>query len=281
MVLDQTFVDLLKSTYINFDLMVKDGQIGSKKSKSKGSSVEFSDYRQYTHGDDFRRIDWNAYARFEKLFIKLFLEEREASIHLFMDVSQSMAFYQKDMAAMKVAAAYIYFALAGYDKVSIYPVGGHENMSLRNIKGSSAFHRAVSLMEGFSYGGQARLYDRVRYSTISKGMTVIISDFLNDEDLDQILKYLHFKKQKVVLAHVLSKEELEPEFEEHVRLIDSENNQHMELMMESDMIRIYKKALSDHMDKIQKAAQKYQCDYIMYHSNIRFEKFLKEMAVKG
>lgn len=281
MILDQGFIDLLKSTYITFDLMVKDGQIGSKRSKSKGSSVEFSDYRQYTHGDDFRRIDWNAYARFEKLFIKLFLEEREASIHIFIDTSQSMDFYKKNVAALKVAAAYTYYAIAGYDKVSIYPVGEKDNMALRNIKGGTAFHKAVSLMEGFEYGGEANLYDTVRGSAISKGMSVIISDFLGEQDLDQILRYLHFKKQKVVLIHIVSEEELEPTFEEHVRIVDSESSEHMELMMGSDMIRIYKKALQEHIDNIGKAAKKYQCDVIQYHAGISFEQFLKEIMIRS
>lgn len=281
MILDQGFLDLLKSTYIKFNLVVNDGQIGSKKSKSKGSSVEFSDFREYVQGDDFRRIDWNAYARFEKLFIKLFLEEREASIHVFVDTSRSMGFYDKNIAAIKVAAAYIYYALAGYDKVSVYPMGGGNDLPLKNIKGKTAFHRAVTMMESFNYADQADLYDAVRRSSLSKGMSVVITDFLGDQDLEETLRYLHFKKQKIVLVHILSEEELNPSFEEHVRIIDSETAGHMEMMMGSDMIRIYKKALNDHIDRIGKLATKYQADYIQYHSGIGFEQFLREIMIKG
>jgi uncharacterized protein (DUF58 family) len=279
MILDQSFLELLKSSYVTFDLMIKDGQIGSKRSKAKGSSVEFSDYRAYTLGDDFRRIDWNAYARFEKLFVKLFLEEREARINVFLDMSKSMSFYEKKEAGMKVAAAFTYYALAGYDAGSLVEMGPSISRVLKSIKGTGSFHRAVSFLESATYEKDTDIFGSISgfQNQLSKGMTVIISDFLGDHDYDKIMKLLHYKKQKIYLVHILSKEELEPEFEEHVRLIDSENGAHLELMMGSDMVSIYKKAMENHINNIQKACRKYQANYVTYNSETSFDVFLKQL----
>ena len=67
-----------------------DGYSGARRSMAKGSSLEFSDYREYAAGDDLRRVDWNGFARFGKLYLKLFLEEKQASVHVFLDCSRSM-----------------------------------------------------------------------------------------------------------------------------------------------------------------------------------------------
>lgn len=280
MVLNKEFIELLKSSYVTFDLMIKDGQVGAKRSKSKGSSVEFSDYREYSMGDDFRRIDWNAYARFEKLFVKLFLEEREARVNVFIDTSKSMGFYDKDEAMSKVAAAFSYFSLASYDSVSLYNMNTASDTFLKGLKGSNAFYRVISYLEDQQYDGQASIYQAItKYqSQILKGMTVIVSDFLGDYDLDTTLKLLKYKKQEVYLIHVQAREELEPNFEEHVRLIDSENGNHLELMLGSDMIRIYEKAVKKHSASIQKVCQKYRAHYLTYDAKTPFDVFLKQLT---
>jgi uncharacterized protein (DUF58 family) len=67
------------------------GQLqGERRSSKRGQSVEFADFRPYSSGDDFRRIDWNAYARLERFFIKLFIEEEDLTVHLLVDTSKSM-----------------------------------------------------------------------------------------------------------------------------------------------------------------------------------------------
>ena len=86
-IIDQKFLELLKTLTLRIRLSLKGGNLGSKRSKAIGSSVEFSDYREYNPGDDFRRIDWNAYARFEKVFIKLFMQEQESPVTVFIDKS--------------------------------------------------------------------------------------------------------------------------------------------------------------------------------------------------
>ena len=90
--IDSNLLKKLESLKLNTTITLNQGYGGGRKSKSKGSSVEFSDFREYVPGDDFRKIDWNAYGRFKKLFIKLFMEESEANINIFIDTSKSMDF---------------------------------------------------------------------------------------------------------------------------------------------------------------------------------------------
>src|SRR3954462_14210326 len=96
---------------------------GERRSRARGQSVEFADHRNYTHGDDFRYLDWNMYGRLEKLFLKLYEEERELPVRVFLDASESMSFGEprKFDFARQVAAAIGYVALSGFDRVSVIP----------------------------------------------------------------------------------------------------------------------------------------------------------------
>src|SRR3954468_14615397 len=94
---------------------------GERRSRARGQSVEFADYRNYVAGDDFRYIDWNLYGRLERLFLKLYEEERELPVSIFLDASESMTFGtpRKFDFARQVAAAIGYVALCGFDRVSV------------------------------------------------------------------------------------------------------------------------------------------------------------------
>src|SRR5256714_12510384 len=101
----------------------KSSSKGERRSRSRGQSVEFADYRTYVHGDDFRYLDWNLYGRLERLFLKLYEEERELPVRIFLDASESMTFGEprKFDFARQVAAAVGYVALSGFDRVSVIP----------------------------------------------------------------------------------------------------------------------------------------------------------------
>src|SRR5512139_1546264 len=120
---------------------------GERRSRARGQSVEFADYRNYVHGDDFRYLDWNLYGRLERLFLKLYEEERELPVRIFLDASESMSFGQprKFDFARQVAAAIGYVALCGFDRVSVsvFPEDGLDGavrMALYSVRGrKSAF----------------------------------------------------------------------------------------------------------------------------------------------
>src|ERR1700752_3225136 len=94
---------------------------GERRSRARGQSVEFADYRNYVAGDDFRYLDWNLFGRLDKLFLKLYEEERELPVTIFLDCSESMTFGtpRKFDFARQIAAAIGYVALCGFDRISV------------------------------------------------------------------------------------------------------------------------------------------------------------------
>ncbi len=101
----------------------KSSSKGERRSRARGQSVEFADHRSYVPGDDFRYLDWNLFGRLDKLFLKLYEEERELPVRIFLDASESMTFGEprKFDFARQVAAAIGYVALCGFDRVSVIP----------------------------------------------------------------------------------------------------------------------------------------------------------------
>ena len=124
-----------------------DGYSGARRSMAKGSSLEFSDYREYAAGDDLRRVDWNGFARFGKLYLKLFLEEKQASVHVFLDCSRSMEQDGKFLAAKKLAASFAYVGLCGGDQLHLFAFGDTLRAQKRNLAQKGRFLETVDFLD--------------------------------------------------------------------------------------------------------------------------------------
>ncbi|MBP3887413.1 MAG: DUF58 domain-containing protein [Cellulosilyticum sp.] len=125
MIFDEAFMQQLDRLQMAIALRLHEGMQGGRRSSAKGASLEFSDFREYEPGDDFRRIDWTAYGRLDKLFVKVFMEEKEAIFNLFIDTSKSMSFGvpTKGKTSLQIAAALSYIIMARQDRVNIRLLG--------------------------------------------------------------------------------------------------------------------------------------------------------------
>lgn len=278
-IIDYQFLELLKTLTLRIRLSLKGGNLGSKRSKAIGSSVEFSDYREYNPGDDFRRIDWNAYARFEKVFIKLFMQEQESPVTVFIDKSDSMKENNKRETAIKVASTFSYVGLSDYDSISMIMFDEEMKETLVNLRGTASFNRVISMLEESEFGGKSNLYDTVYrwQGKLKKGITVIVSDLMYDHQIEKVIRLLAFNKQRIILCHVLSEEELNPEFGENVQLIDSETKEHMDINTGIDAINLYKKTLSEYVKSIKSKCTKYGVDYMLVNTKDPIEGFIKHI----
>src|SRR3984957_20080224 len=121
LLLDPAFMARLDQLDVMSRKLLAGKMKGERRSKRRGQSVEFADYRNYVIGDDLRFIDWNIYARLDRLFLKLFLEEEDLSLYVLVDVSKSCDFGEPNKAfyLKKVAAALGYIGLVNYNRVSI------------------------------------------------------------------------------------------------------------------------------------------------------------------
>jgi uncharacterized protein (DUF58 family) len=277
-IFDTELLKKLDTIAIHVKMLMSEGGGGNRKSRSKGSSVEFSDFREYTMGDDFRRIDWNAYGRFDKLFVKLFMEEQEALIHVFVDSSKSMDFGspKKSDLALKLAGVLAFLALNNLDRVCINSLNKDSFKQSATVTGRSMFDRCIAFLEGITFSGETDLNAIKKKEFRSRGMAIIISDFFSPGGMEEAIKYLLYKKQDVFLIHILSPEETNPELEGQVRLLDSETGAVMDVAVTPALLKQYHKKLGEFNHNIKEFCSKMGASYIQVSSADSIEKIVFE-----
>lgn len=279
-VFNEDFFKKLSKINMSINLKLSSGNQGGRKSKAKGVSVEFSDYREYVKGDDFRRIDWNAYGRFDKFFIKVFMEEREGVFNFFLDKSKSMDYGEenKKNTALKIIAALSYIALNNLDRVNINLLSNGESDNLKTIAGSKTFQKILLDLEKIEFDGSTDLTNSIKKRNIKqRGVSVIVSDLLNNtglKDLEEGLKYLAYKKQEIILVQVLSKEEINPLFNNEITFIDSETNENIKLSLTPALIKEYKNTLLNYQKSIENMVKKYGGKFISVNSSMEIEEII-------
>lgn len=279
---DREFLSKLEKLVLNTRLTMTGGASGNRKSRSKGISVEFSDYREYAAGDDFRRVDWNAFARFEKLFIKLFMEEREAHINIFLDTSKSMKWGDPDKstAARRMAAALCYIGLAGYDRVSLYCVSNKLEKYSLSLRGRQSISRILNLLEEIEFKWSTDLNNAVREVEFgpNKGISIVISDLLYDGTPADLIKYLLYCKQEVHICHILSPQEADPRLDASLRLIDCETGEVREVTASPLLADTYRKVFDRYISELEEICFKWGVNYIKLITNQPVEQMIKRVV---
>ena len=215
---------------------------GERKSKRRGSSVEFADHRSYTVGDDLRHIDWNVYARLDKLFLKLFLEEEDLHFYTLLDTSLSMDFGEptKLHYGKQVAAALSFIGLVNHDRVMLDAFSTSLSRGMPSIRGRSSMHRVVGYLDDLKADGRSDLTAAAKAFAIKhtgKGIVVVISDFLDKRGYQEALRYLLARNLDIYVIHVLSKEEVEPELAGDLKLVDSEDDDIAEITISAPLLK--------------------------------------------
>src|SRR6185295_3401686 len=149
-VFDEAFLRQLERLMLVTKKAVRGGLKGVRRSVKRGQSVEFTDYRDYALGDDLRSLDWNVYARLEKLFIKLFVEEEDVTVHVLLDASGSMDGGSPDklVFAKRAAAAMAYIGLASYDRVNIAVLQGRTARRFPPLRGTGRVFQVLGDLSG-------------------------------------------------------------------------------------------------------------------------------------
>jgi len=281
---DSDFLNRIQRLVLYFRTEAESISAGNRKSRSKGSSVEFSDYREYVPGDDFRRIDWNAFGRFEKLFIKLFMEEREVPVSIFLDISKSMDWGvpNKNIASRKLAAALAYISLANFDKVSLACTDENARQVLMGIRGKNQFHRIIKTLEMVQYSGESDIQKAIESSHVlsGRGISILITDFFSRGNITELLKYLAYHKQTIYACHILSPQELSPDISESLRLVDSETGEVLDITVTPSLIKAYKNALDSFTYQVRQACIKFGAQYFQFSSEMAVEEMVKGVAAR-
>ncbi len=289
-IFDSSFFAGLHQMKLAAGIKMDGGMSGNRKSAAKGSSVEFSDFREYMLGDDIRRIDWNAYGRLDKLYVKEFMQEREGFLTVLLDGSQSMDFGRssKGVCGQRIAGALGYLALANLDRVRFGCLKTAPVVH-RSLTGRQSLDRLLQQIGMVEFGGKTDLYQGVKQISFPRrGMTAVISDFFDKETgrenlsaLQELIKYLRYQHQEVLLIQVLSEEEERPAMEGTVGLIDSETQEEMVLTMSNGLLREYQQAVRQFCKALQEMCSHYQAYYVHISSEEGLAAFLYQARRSG
>lgn len=230
--LDSALLRRLEQLQMVARRVAKSSLRGERKSRARGHSVEFADFRNYVSGDDLRYLDWNLYGRLDRLFIRLYEEERELPVTVFLDSSESMTFGEpsKFDFARQVTAAVAHVALSGFDRVSVrsFPVRDANRIryaALRSVRGRQSSLGLFEQLARLLPGDSANLDEELRRGAIETrqvGLAVVVSDFLDESGYAEGLKALLARGFQVMVVQVLSPEELRPTVFGDLKFVDAE-----------------------------------------------------------
>jgi uncharacterized protein (DUF58 family) len=222
---------------------------GERRSKRKGQSVEFADYRNYVIGDDLRHLDWNLFARLDRLFIRLFMEEEDLHVYLLIDNSLSMDFGTptKLHYAKQVAAALGFIGLVNMDRVVIEAFNDCLTQSLPAARGRRSLWRVMDFLQKIEPAGPSDLRRALRSFSLKcsgKGIVVVLSDFMDKGGYADALRYLIARQLDIYVIQILSQEEIEPEIVGDLRLVDIEDDDVAEITVSGPLLKRYKQNLA-------------------------------------
>jgi len=265
---------------------------GERRSPKRGQSVEFADYRNYVPGDDFRLVDWNAYARLERFFLKLFVEEQDLTVHLLVDTSRSMDWPPESAGqpdhkftyACRAAAALGYIALASLDRVTVSTVGGSpDTPPFPPHRGRQQAFALFDYLSGLSASGSTTLAQALtRYAAHARhpGPLLIFSDLFETDVsspprlLASSFTPLLARRFEISLIHLLSPDEVDPPLTGDLRLLDAESGHAVEITADYESLARYKAGLAAWQTEIREWCGQRNIAYVPVTTDTPFEEFI-------
>ena len=269
---------------------------GERRSKARGQSVEFADYRNYVIGDDFRHLDWNLFGRLDKLFLKLYEEERELPVRIFLDASESMTFGSppKFDFARQVAAAVGYVALCGFDRVTVHifpdidskaagldPAALSAELAargaLRAVRGRKSSMQYFQNLSQLSAHGPVDFNQALRRGALAarqSGVAVLLTDFLDPAGYETGLNALIGRGFQVNAVQILAPEELNPATYGDLRLIDSETGALQEVTFGKYRLKAYQQSVQNFCQRLREFCQGRGINFFSVGSDTSLEHLL-------
>ena len=284
--LDRHFLEKLERLTIHWEKSFAGLVGGHNSSHFAGGGQEFLDHRHFHHGDDLRAVNWRAYMRLEKLFLKMFQIEPRVPVRLLLDTSSSMSATsdEKFDYARKLAAALCYVALVRLDTISIQPFS--QTLGDRFICGGGRhrFSPVMDYLARLSTGGHTNFYETVRQfiSTYSqRGLLIVVSDFLDDKGCEKALQYLTDFGHELLLVQVWSEEDRSPPWNGELELVDAESGSHVKMQIDDRARERYTAAFDQYADTLQKIAVSNNGRYVSVSTTMPLEDVIFGTMVKA
>jgi uncharacterized protein (DUF58 family) len=260
---------------------------GERRSLRKGQSVEFADFRSYVPGDDLRFIDWNTYARLDRLFLKMFFEEENLHFYALIDASPSMAFGSptKLRYAAQLAAALGFIGLVRSDRVQIETIGQSPFKQGPVFRGRASSWRMLEYLESIEPHESTSLATGIKNFCVrhsGKGIVVLLSDLLDKQGYAEGLKALLSRQMDVYVIQVLSAEELDPPLTGDLRLVDSEDADVAEISVSPLLLKRYKRTLAKFVDEAREFCMRRGMNYLLAGNQVPVEELVTSyLRVRG
>ena len=260
---------------------------GERRSRRRGTSVDFADYRPYTPGDDLRFVDWNIFARLDTLFLKLFLEEEDLSLGIAIDTSASMDWGNPNKLnyCRRLAMALGYIGLINHNRVSLHAFDGGGLSSLRTLRGKrrtremGSWLLELSAAEGDVGGGFTDAMKTLSMARQGRGVLVVLSDFMEPGGIDDGLRFLGGRGDEVICLQVLAPEEVDPSqagLTGDVRLRDVEGTGDVEITVTPALLRAYRERLEEHCSRLRSDCVRRGMRHLTIHTSTDIESVLVE-----
>jgi uncharacterized protein (DUF58 family) len=258
---------------------------GERRSKRKGQSVEFADFRNYVPGDDLRFIDWNTYARLDRLFLKMFLEEEDLHFYALIDASQSMDFGAptKLYYAKQLAAALGFIGLVRADRVRIESIGQPLRSPAPIFRGRKSLWRMVAHLEAIEPGQNVSLAEGVKNFCLrnpGKGVLVLITDLMDKQGYESAMRYLVSREMDVYVIQILSQEEIDPDVKGDLRLVDCEDSDVAEVTVSAPLIARYKQTLNAFVEGAKTFCTRRGMNYLLARNDVPVDQLVSSYLRK-
>ena len=252
---DSEFLKKLEYLYIVSKKIFAGRIKAERRSTRRGVSVEFADYRNYTPGDDFRYIDWNAFARLDELLLKLYEEREDLHIYFLVDVSQSMTYGElpKLIYAKRVAAALAYIGLSNLDRIGITAFNTTDMNRLPTERGKAKIFTVLNFLDQINGTGETDLehaFQNFVHQTKRRGLVVLISDLFDPKGFTAGLNMLKFQKHDIFVVHIIDEKEAEPTLLGDYHLVDVETNQLRPVTINENHIKRYQALFQKYCDDL-------------------------------
>jgi uncharacterized protein (DUF58 family) len=251
---------------------------GAHASPRRGTSLDFADFRTYQPGDDFRSIDWSIFSRLDRLFVRLYAEEEDLTVHVLLDASASMSFGAppKIDYARRLAAALGYVGIGSLDRVGVTTFAAGLGGALAPRRGRTQLFHLLDYMSRIRAGGEtdiARSLEDYALRSRRPGLAIVISDLLDavPGSFRRGLSALLFRGFDVVLVHVLDRDEIDPREQGHLRLTDMETGQVLRVAADGSLRDAYRRRMSGFFDDVESFCLKNRVEYLRTATLVPFE----------
>lgn len=257
-----------------------------RRSKKRGTGIEFADHRDYAVGDDFRFVDWGIYQRFGRLLVRLYEEEEDLSIYFIVDCSRSMGFSdgRKFDQARRLCAALAYVGLANLDRVTIVSIADEVVSRMPTTRGKARIFKVFRFLGELGADGQTDLKTGLETFVAQhkrRGLAVLISDLYDPKGFEAAINVLRYNRFDPYVLHIVDPGEAHPPLRGDVRLYDCETGEEREVTVTEKLLDRMTAAYHDYVDAIERFCTRNQVAYFRADVDTPFDELVLRVFRRG